>query len=384
MRQGKFLKINRRFFLGQSVVSALAFLWLGSIQSCSTLDEYLIEDQFDFDQDVIIVGGGISGLFAAYELKKNKIPFKLFDSNSRFGGQIQTLDQVEWGAYQFKKTDHFLIKLAEELNLEIEYHNKTNWSFKKGASILVAELLDLIQGIMPQRQLKQGYKLTSIRKIGYRYQLVFNNNERDRIYFAKKVVLALPSAALRQIKGLDSLNADVQSIYHVLQDSKYLTALRVYFPIDRIRSAYKIQNRKSMIEKISLQHAQQLNKTDTVKIMYDELNGLSYLTVYCVEEHPIRYFENIQNLIGNLVDDKFVLTTDHVKDWGPLIFKGSESQNLGFGFEIKADQVLKALPSSSFLQIISDGFIAEDSEKSQIEQLLRMVRAQMSAFKADI
>ena len=39
---------------------------------------------------VIIVGGGITGLSAAYELAARGLPFRLFEASSRLGGLIRT------------------------------------------------------------------------------------------------------------------------------------------------------------------------------------------------------------------------------------------------------------------------------------------------------
>ena len=44
---------------------------------------------------VAIIGGGISGLSAAWELKKKQIPFILFEAAERCGGAIQTLHEAD-------------------------------------------------------------------------------------------------------------------------------------------------------------------------------------------------------------------------------------------------------------------------------------------------
>lgn len=40
--------------------------------------------------NVAIVGGGVSGLVAAFELKRRGVPFTLFEASDRVGGVIQT------------------------------------------------------------------------------------------------------------------------------------------------------------------------------------------------------------------------------------------------------------------------------------------------------
>ena len=39
---------------------------------------------------IIIIGGGISGLAAAYELSQRRIPFRLLEATARIGGLIRT------------------------------------------------------------------------------------------------------------------------------------------------------------------------------------------------------------------------------------------------------------------------------------------------------
>ena len=48
----------------------------------------------DSDIEVAVVGGGISGLSAAYELHGRGIPFTLFERARRLGGVIRT-DHVD-------------------------------------------------------------------------------------------------------------------------------------------------------------------------------------------------------------------------------------------------------------------------------------------------
>lgn len=43
---------------------------------------------------VVILGGGLAGLTAAYYLKKNQVPFRLFEGSQRFGGRIWTLKNL--------------------------------------------------------------------------------------------------------------------------------------------------------------------------------------------------------------------------------------------------------------------------------------------------
>lgn len=71
---------------------------------------------------VAIVGGGITGLSAAYELTTAGIDFTLFEATSRLGGVIQTLARdgflVEAGPDSFLTAKPATIELARELGIE--------------------------------------------------------------------------------------------------------------------------------------------------------------------------------------------------------------------------------------------------------------------------
>ena len=49
------------------------------------------------DYDVIIVGAGMAGLSAAYELKKAKLNVKILEQTERYGGRIFTYDENNGG-----------------------------------------------------------------------------------------------------------------------------------------------------------------------------------------------------------------------------------------------------------------------------------------------
>ena len=71
---------------------------------------------------IAIVGGGISGLSAAYELSRRGIPFRLFEASDRLGGLIRT-DRVdgftiEAGADSMLAQKRAAIELCIELGLE--------------------------------------------------------------------------------------------------------------------------------------------------------------------------------------------------------------------------------------------------------------------------
>ena len=74
---------------------------------------------------VAIIGGGISGLSAAWELKKKQIPLILFEAAKRCGGAIQTLHEadclIEAGSNSLSGPHPELDRLITELELQSKY-----------------------------------------------------------------------------------------------------------------------------------------------------------------------------------------------------------------------------------------------------------------------
>jgi len=76
---------------------------------------------FTTTYDIIIVGGGISGLFLAYKLRNTNLNILLIEQNKNLGGRIQTKEtddiQYEAGAGRFNENHTKLISLINELNI---------------------------------------------------------------------------------------------------------------------------------------------------------------------------------------------------------------------------------------------------------------------------
>ena len=78
--------------------------------------------------DIIIIGGGLSGLYCFYEMEKKykNLKISLFEKNNYFGGRILTMKkninnknyQYEMGASRFNKNHKLMIKLLRELKLD--------------------------------------------------------------------------------------------------------------------------------------------------------------------------------------------------------------------------------------------------------------------------
>ncbi|MFM6929059.1 MAG: FAD-dependent oxidoreductase [Bdellovibrio sp.] len=141
--------LNRREFLKVSALSSGAL----ALGGCASLDRLFTGDQRNLENEVLILGAGAAGLAAAYTLKKNKIPFRVFEGSSRIGGRVQTIPMfaeegpvAELGAEFFEDTHRAVFALAKEFNLstkEIKSQAdlEAQMFFFKGRSYRVKDIL---------------------------------------------------------------------------------------------------------------------------------------------------------------------------------------------------------------------------------------------------
>lgn len=98
--------------------------------------------------DVIIIGGGVSGLYAAQKCIANGLSVMLIEKEKRLGGRIHTIYgngyQYETGAGRFAQTHVLLRKLLREYDLT-EVANSKRYSFNGGRTPAQGILRTLIR-----------------------------------------------------------------------------------------------------------------------------------------------------------------------------------------------------------------------------------------------
>jgi monoamine oxidase len=130
--------MKRREFLRTGVKTAVAAASVSvgglSLVGCTTFDRLFSLERENLEDEVIIIGAGAAGLMAGFELKKKRIPFRIFEASSRVGGRVWSVEQgrelgsiAEMGAEFFEERHQILFALSRELNFEtqeVEFDNK--------------------------------------------------------------------------------------------------------------------------------------------------------------------------------------------------------------------------------------------------------------------
>lgn len=195
-------KMKRRGFLKYSLTGLGGLSLLSALPACSTFDEYLFDEHEFLKDQVIIIGGGITGLYLAQKLRQLKTEFRLFEGSSVFGGRIRSSNELDLGASVFEQTDVHLKKLVQDLNLSETALGKSQFVMNTGAEVVTQGLQHRIGGLIPYRSLRLQWKLLGIRKVGGNYDLTFNTPGGVRSILAKKLVLTIPPSQWNQIQGL--------------------------------------------------------------------------------------------------------------------------------------------------------------------------------------
>lgn len=205
MMKKKFNLPTRRDFIYSSAFGVAGLSALSLLSSCSTFDDYLFEDRNEFSDEVIIIGGGIAGIYLASKLRANRTEFRLFEASGVFGGRIKSLNGVDYGASLLTNQDKLAHQLVKELLLTKKYVDSETFYIQEGMQEVCNRLIEQIIGLIPYRSFRLRWKLVEISKVSAGYRLVFENPSGQKEFVCKKVALAIPPSQWSKIKGLSSL-----------------------------------------------------------------------------------------------------------------------------------------------------------------------------------
>lgn len=164
----------------------------------------------NYDYDIIIIGGGVSGLFLAYKLLNTGLKVIVFESDQKVGGRIESIKKdnfgFEAGAARIHSSHGKVISLIHDLDL-------------RNQMIKLPEQIDLI---LRGKKMDFNYDTKNVKKsidillkesIDFKY--LFQEKELQKITFFQYLVLIYDHETAVYIKdafGYDSefvdLNAD--------------------------------------------------------------------------------------------------------------------------------------------------------------------------------
>ena len=200
---------SRRAFIIQSLKATGGLLGgtaaLSTLSACSTFDEYLFEDTFLLNDQTVIVGGGISGMYFASLLRENKTVFRLFEGSTRLGGRIRSARNFDYGASLYTEKDELVKALVKKYSLNSQTLEKGQYYLANGMQSLTDALYQQIAGLIVYKSVRLRWKLISVQKINNLYETVFEGPQGRRTYVTKKLVLAIPPNQWSGVAGLAEL-----------------------------------------------------------------------------------------------------------------------------------------------------------------------------------
>ncbi len=188
-------------------------------------------------KDIIIIGGGLTGLSLAYFLQEAGISATILEARERIGGRIQTLYEggkapLEMGATWLGKKHTSLTSLLEKLDLQtfeqylgdkaiyepistsppqlviLPKNEEPSYRIAGGSSALIQTLSQKIEG---GQQLLRGQTVSALEDLGDNIKVVTPTNT----FTAKYVISTLPPFLLAKTISFDpGLPQDLLDIMH--------------------------------------------------------------------------------------------------------------------------------------------------------------------------
>ena len=110
--------------------------------------------------DIVIIGGGFSGLLIAYFLQKEGMNPQILEARNRLGGRIYTLRSddahIEMGATWLGKKHHHLVDLLDDFGIDICEQYMGSKGYYEPMSVMPPQLVDLPPGEEPSYRIKGG------------------------------------------------------------------------------------------------------------------------------------------------------------------------------------------------------------------------------------
>ena len=282
----------------------------------------------NYDYDIIIIGGGISGLYCAYKLSKTQLKILVLEKNDRLGGRINTESRsnlaFDSGARRFHKKHSKFTSLINELGLKdkiielpdnVDYilrGKKSNYNYNTTEKLDTEELLQ--NAIKNKGKLRKG-KLMNI--TFYQYLMMLYDSEcvqfiKDTFGYDSEIMELSAYSAINMYKGdlfgenkYYTLNGGLSQIIDRLEEELKLmenVVLKKGIDISELHEKYIITgdkdkfNYKHVILTIpanKLKHLSYFND----KLSFDSVKPVKLLRIYIQYPTTNLWFRNIKTTI---------------------------------------------------------------------------------------
>ena len=111
--------------------------------------------------DILIIGGGLTGLTLAYLLRDSKLTVKIVEARDRIGGRIHTLyseelPSLEMGATWLGKKHSAIVQLLETLNIGIYEQAMSDKAIYEADASNAAQLIPIPPNPEPSHRIEGG------------------------------------------------------------------------------------------------------------------------------------------------------------------------------------------------------------------------------------
>ncbi len=319
----KSINKNRRNFLKHTLLGTAGLASYSLLSACSSFDEFLFDDRFTFRDEVMIIGGGIAGLYLAYKLRSSKTEFRLFEGSNFFGGRIKSHSGLDYGASLLSVNNTLAKQLLQELSLQTISLDKDFLYFPDGMQSLTDALFEKTVGLLPYHSYRLRWKLLEIKKLSSGFELAFQNPAGQKRFKCKKIALAIPPTQWGAVKGLLELP-------EMNWAAKWLESLQVENTIKLIlpSSSFAYTPKPYLEINIDGFDIRQIFKNDKAK--NDKATSSVELDLRYSAKNDVSV-EDIQTLLKKRLQVNYSfqkLSVDHFYDWKQVkLIKGSAFKN---------------------------------------------------------
>jgi hypothetical protein len=243
--------------------------------------------------DIIIIGGGISGLYTAYKIKEmnNNIKFLILEKDIKIGGRLGNYkfygENVVTGAGVGREMDNKLIKLLKDLSIKINYFD-INYDFSKKIKnpIDVIEIMEILKkNYKNEKGIFKNYAIKILGKELYKDFLIsagFQDFENSDVYDVLYNIL------IEDIKGGGKrVNINWEELINKLSKKVGLKNVKENIEvtkIDHLKNHFKISSKnkeyfysKKIILATNINTIKKLLPKDKI---YDSIYGQPFIRIY--------------------------------------------------------------------------------------------------------